>query len=88
MRCRFMKEFVLSALPWVMMGIALAILAVNQGLETQKDEKRDAHIATGAALGLLLGVALNNCGFWENHALGLALGPLWGMALAAICRSR
>ena len=60
MRCRFMKEFVLSALPWVMMGIALAILAVNQGLETQKDEKRDAHIATGAALGLLLGVALNN----------------------------
>ena len=36
------------------------------------------------ALGLLLGVTLNGCGLWENHALGLALGPLWGMALASL----
>lgn len=40
--------------------------------------------ATGAALGLLLGVVLNGCGLWEDHLLGFAIGPLWGMALAAL----
>ena len=28
-------------------------------------------------------MTLNGCSLWENHALGLALGPLWGMALAS-----
>ena len=41
-------------------------------------------IATGAGLGLLLGVMLNNCGLWENHILGLLLGPLWGIALGTL----
>ena len=36
------------------------------------------------SLGLLLGVALDACGLWENHSIGLALGPLWGMALATL----
>ena len=29
-------------------------------------------------------MTLNGCSLWENHALGLALGPLWGMALASL----
>ena len=41
-------------------------------------------IGVGAALGLLFGVMLNGCGLWESHAIGLALGPLWGMALAML----
>lgn len=81
-----MKEFISSALPWVLMGIALAILAVNHCLEQQKEEKQGERIALGAALGLMLGVALNGCGLWESHALGLAIGPLWGMALASLFR--
>ena len=45
-------------------------------------------MALGMALGLLLGVALNGTGLWENHGLGLALGPLWGMALATLMDGR
>ena len=82
-----MRDFVLSALPWVLMGLALAILAASYGMENQQDEKQGAHIAVEAALGLLLGVTLNSCGLWESHALGCALGSLWGMALAALFRS-
>ncbi len=41
-------------------------------------------MAIGTSLGLLAGVVLNYCGLWESHALGLALGPLWGMALATL----
>lgn len=79
-----MKDFLMAALPWVLAGLALAILAGSSALEKQKDEKRGGRIAMGAALGLMLGVALNGCGLWEDHALGMALGPLWGMALASL----
>ena len=78
-----MKDFVMAVLPWVMAGLALAVLA-GSSAERKKEEKRGGQIALGAALGLLLGVTLNGCGLWENHALGLALGPLWGMALASL----
>ena len=36
------------------------------------------------ALGLMFGSALNSIGIWQNHGMGLALGPLWGMALALL----
>ncbi len=39
-------------------------------------------------VGLMVGVALNYCGLWESHALGLTLGPLWGMALATLSVGR
>ncbi|MGM9592901.1 MAG: hypothetical protein ACI3U8_00955 [Candidatus Onthomonas sp.] len=81
-----MNEFVSAALPWVLAGLALAILAANHSIERQKDEKRGARIATGAGLGLVLGTALSSCGWWHNHTLGLLLGILWGMALASLYR--
>lgn len=79
-----MKEFIFAALPLVLMGLALAVLAANHMTEKQRDEKRGTRIAMGAGLGLLLGVTLNCCGLWENHLLGLALGPLLGMAAASL----
>lgn len=78
-----MKEFLFAAMPWIIMGIALAILAVNYGVK-----KRCAHIAAGAGFGLLLGVTLNSCGLWENHILGIVLGLLCGMALGALYQDK
>lgn len=82
-----MKEFVSSALPWLMMGIALAILAVNCSSKKTKNKSLGARIATGAGFGLLFGVVLNSLGLWESNAIGLALGPLWGMALGSLFES-
>ena len=79
-----MKDFLLAALPWVIMGLATAILVVNHGTQKQTDKQCGERIALGAALGLLFGVMLNNCGLWDNHALGFAIGPLWGMALVSL----
>ena len=73
-----MREFILAALPWILTGIPIAVLCA--ALHQKKRES----IALGASLGLLLGVALNGCGLWESHALGFAIGPLWGMAIAAL----
>lgn len=77
-----MRAFVTAALPLVMMGIALAIVAAHGGVK--KGRNQDTHMALGAGLGLILGVALNGCGLWTDYAIGIALGPLWGMALACV----
>lgn len=81
-----MRDFVAAALPWVLGGIAIAIICAGMGREkTEESEKKlERRMAVGMALGLLLGVALNRCGLWESHALGIAMGPLWGMALAVL----
>lgn len=81
-----MKEFILAALPWVLAGLAVAIICAGLGKrKSERNEKeRQQHIALGLSLGLLWGVALNNCGLWESQSLGLALGPLWGMAFATL----
>lgn len=76
-----MRDFILAALPWVLAGLAVAILCAGRGKENGAEDER---IAVGMALGLLLGVLMNGLDLWENHAIGLALGPLWGMALAAL----
>ena len=73
-----MREIALAALPGVLAGLAVVILCASRGKKGQGAE--DERLATGMALGLLL----NGLDLWENHAIGLALGPLWGMALAAL----
>lgn len=85
-----MKQFLMAALPWVLAGIAVAIICAGLNKKETKDseKKMERHIAVGAALGLILGVALNKCGLWENHALGFTVGPLWGMALATLQNHR
>lgn len=81
-----MRDFILAALPWVLCGIAVAIICAGMGRgKTKENEKAlEKSMALGMSLGLLFGVALNGTGLWENHALGFALGPLWGMALATL----
>lgn len=80
-----MKDFVLAALPWVLCGVAVAIICSRMGRrEEKKSGKVDQRIAIGLALGLMFGSALNSIGLWQNHGMGLALGPLWGMALALL----
>lgn len=81
------KDFVLAALPWVLAGIAVAILCAGMGTRKAREQHSRAleeRMAVGTALGLIAGVALNYCGLWESHALG----PLWGMALATLSAGR
>ena len=83
-------EFVSAALPWILCGVAVAVICVGMGREKTKErgEALEKRMALGTALGLLFGVALNGLGLWGNDGLGFALGPLWGMALATLWRDR
>lgn len=80
-----MKEFVFAALPWVLAGIAVAIICAGMdGKQSkEKEEKMEEHIAFGAGLGLLASMVIGLCEISDNTLI-LVLGPLWGMALATI----
>lgn len=79
-----MKDFVLAALPWVLAGLAVAILCTKGS--RRKSSATEQRIALGMSLGLLLGLALNGCGLWESHAIGLALGPCGVWPWPCCCR--
>ena len=84
-----MKAFLLAALPWVLCGIAVAIICARLGTKKEEPNKKlEQRIALGMALGLMLSPALNSFGLWESHAIGFALCPLWGMALACLFQSK
>ena len=80
-----MKDFIAAAIPWVLCALAVAIVCVRLGGSKERRSKQlDNNLAIGLALGLMLSPALNSMGLWENHGIGFALGPLWGMALASL----
>lgn len=84
-----MKAFVLAALPWVMCGLAVAVLCASMGsMKNSDDPELRSRLSVGLALGLMFGTALNSLGLWGNHGIGFALGPMWGLALAALRESR
>lgn len=84
-----MKAGILAALPWVLCAVAVAILCVRLGSRRgETGKKLDQRLALGMALGLLLAPMLNQLHLWENHGIGLAQGPMWGMALAALFGGR
>ena len=84
-----MKDFITAALPWVMMGLALAVLAASYAREKKEDQKKRNELQLGGmALGMLLGVALGTTGLLENHALGISLGALWGLAIGTALEPR
>lgn len=84
-----MKAFVLAALPWVMCGLAVAVLCASMSsMKKSDDPELRTRLSVGLALGLMFGTALNSLGLWGNHGIGFALGPMWGLALAALRESR
>ena len=84
-----MKDFITAALPWVMMGLALAVLAASYAREKKEDQKKRNELQLGGmALGMLLGVALGTAGLLENHALGFSLGALWGLVIGTAVEPR
>ena len=86
-----MKDFILSALPFVLMGLALAVFAAGQvrkkkssDQEKQENHKRGGkNIPLGMALGMLAGVAFGTAGVLDL-ATYMSLGTLWGIVIASL----
>lgn len=77
---RNVKEFMIAALPWICIGIAVALFAVNHSLSQKaKDsgEEYDNYMGIGMCIGLCVGTALGSHG----TAFGMLIGMTIGMCI-------
>ena len=79
-----MKDFLMAALPWLLLGAPLALLAANWRDSWGRDEVRRQRWVIWCGAGLLVGVVTCLVLAPGQLALGLCLGPLWGMAIGAV----
>lgn len=79
-------DFVIAALPWVVMGLFLAFAVVI--LRKRKNgEKEENYSAEGMCLGMCLGTAIGSF-LGNNIGLGISMGMLLGMAVGAVVKKK
>ena len=74
-----MKEFMMAALPWICIGIAIALFAANHGAAKkakENDENYSNYMTEGMCLGMCVGTALGGNGLIYGMLLGLVVGML------------
>ena len=74
-----MKEFMMAALPWICIGIAIALFAVNHGATKKaKDSEKEYgnYMTEGMCLGMCVGTAFGGNGLIYGMLLGLVVGML------------
>lgn len=69
-----MKDFILTALPFVIIGICIAIISANF-----KNGKK-TYLSEGMAIGMCFGVAISTS-LHINLGLGISIGMLIGEAI-------
>ena len=83
-----MKEFIIAALPWIVIGLCVAVLAAN-GIMQKKTSGGDeaaqgSYISEGMSIGMCMGVAFNgllDIGLGLGISLGMLVGMIVGMML-------
>ena len=73
-----MKDFIFAALPFIVVGICLALLAANHNRIKDSEEKN--HMTEGMCIGMCFGLLLDNVGIFSGFGMciGMALGLLIG----------
>ena len=75
-------DFLRAALPWVAMGLLLAVLFARSAGKEKKEETPDNYGTTGMCLGMCFGTAIGVA--LGNHiGLGISLGKLIGLAVGS-----
>ena len=77
-----MKDFITAALPWIIIGIAIVLLAVNAGKRKKGEKKGADSMSEGMCIGMCIGVALGASGVLDL-GLGISLKMLAGMAVGS-----
>ena len=74
-----MKDFLMAALPWICIGIAIALFAANHGAAKKAkdgDEHYGNYMTEGMCLGMCVGTALGGNGMIYGMLIGLVVGML------------
>ena len=74
-------DFIKAALPWIAMGLLLAIFFARSASEKRNNENKILDYGTeGMCLGMCLGTAFGTS-FGNNTGIGISLGMLIGLAI-------
>ncbi len=75
-------DFLRAALPWIVMGLLLAVFAARSAGRKKKEKEIDNYGIEGMCLGMCFGTAIGTT-FGNNIAIGLPLGMLFGLAIGS-----
>ena len=75
-------EFLSAALPWICMGLLLAIFFVQNARKKKDNKKKENYSTEGMALGMCFGVAIGTS-LGNNTGIGLTLGMLAGFVIGS-----
>lgn len=75
-------DFMTAALPWIAMGLLLAIFFARAAHGKKEKEKNADHGSEGMALGMCFGVALSTA-LHINTGLGLMTGMVLGLLVGS-----
>ena len=75
-------DFIRAALPWIVMGLLLAVFAARSAGRKKKEKEIDNYGIEGMCLGMCFGTAIGTA-FGNNIAIGLPLGMLFGLAIGS-----
>ena len=75
-------QFLCAALPWIMVGLLLAIFFARSANRKKKQDEKpaDNYGTEGMCLGMCLGTAIGTS-FGNNTGIGISLGMLIGLAI-------
>ena len=75
-------DFFRAALPWIAMGLLLAVFFAREARRKKNTEKTPNYGSEGMSLGMCLGVALATA-LHVDVGLGLTLGMLLGLVIGS-----
>lgn len=75
-------DFLRAALPWIAVGLLLAVFSVRSAGKKKKGEKADNYGTEGMCLGMCFGTAIGTS-LGNNTGLGISLGMLIGLAIGS-----
>ena len=78
-----MKDFISAALPWIIVGITLAILFVSLNANKKKSKDSDEYVENYGTLGMLIGMSIGSAigHFFKDTSIGMSTGMLFGLSI-------
>lgn len=76
-------DFIKAALPWIAMGLLLAIFSAKSAAKKRKNENKetkDDYGIEGMCIGMCMGTAIGSS-LGNNTGIGISLGMLIGLAI-------
>ena len=80
-------DFLRAALPWIVMGLLLAVFAARSAGRKKKEKEIDNYGIEGMCLGMCFGTAIGTA-LGNNIGLGISLGMLMGLAIGTSIKKK